>query len=116
MKKVYNKIELENALRCGEKRIVIYGDLAKKIRNKKNVNNVAKVGGAILALSSILFIPLSGGMSALAGAGIAATASVSTISISELALLCGFTIAIYGASKGYNVKFNRDGSVTLIKK
>lgn len=41
------------------------------------------------------------------------TAGGVTISIAELAILTGFGLGIIGLFKGYNVKFNSDGSIEL---
>lgn len=110
-----NKAEFERALKNGEKRIIVYGQLAQKIREKSRKKKIAKKAGIITAFGGLLAAPFTGGLSTAAtGMGIAAlTISMST---AELAILCGLTIAVCGISKGYDIIFNNNGSVQLNKK
>lgn len=119
---VRTKTELETALKAKTKKITVVGPYAEQIaREYQKRHKVAKASGGIgavgVALASIGAAPFSGGLS-LAGLAASAALTVGTVTISavELAIICGFTLGMYGLSKGYDVKFSPDGTVEIIKK
>ena len=110
--------ELQNALKAKESRILIKGALAEKMKSKvKKQKTAKKVGQAAagIGIAAIAAAPFTGGTSlAVSTASIMGlTAGGVTISIAELAILTGFGLGIIGLLKGYNVKFNSDGSIEL---
>ena len=112
---VYTKQELKKALENRESQILVKGELAQTMRKKTKVRKGTKIGGMVLVIVGIVAIPFTGGASSvLTGAGITAL-TVGTVSITalELAILCGFVIAMTGVLKGAKVTFNSDGSVTV---
>ncbi len=119
---VYNKNELQKALEAKEKHIIIKGELAKtikaKAKRKKTLKKVG-IGTAAVGAAAIIAAPFTGGTSLAAGAatmGLTATVggAALTISMGELALIIGGSLALAGILKGYDdVKFNSDGSVEL---
>lgn len=119
---VRTKTELETALKAKTKKITVVGPYAEQIaREYQKWHKVAKASGGIgavgVALASIGAAPFSGGLS-LAGLAASAALTVGTVTISavELAIICGFTLGMYGLSKGYDVKYSPDGTVEIIKK
>lgn len=119
---VRTKTELETALKAKTKKITVVGPYAEQIaREYQKRHKVAKASGGIgavgVALASIGAAPFSGGLS-LAGLAASAALTVGTVTISavELAIICGFTLGMYGLSKGYDVKYSPDGTVEIIKK
>ncbi len=70
--------------------------------------------GEIIATSVALTL-ITGGTSLIAGAT-ALTATELSITAAELAIIAGFTLAMTGLLKGYNVKFNSDRSINLEEK
>lgn len=112
---VYTKQEMKKALENRESQILVKGELAQTMRKKAKVKKSAKIGGIALVIAGIVAIPFTGGASSvLTGAGVAAL-TVGTVSLTalELAILCGFVIAMTGVLKGAKVTFNSDGSVTV---
>ena len=92
-------------------------ELKKKATHQKRAKKGAIIGGGALVLGGLALAPFTGGASA-AGAAAGATAlTVGSLSLTtaELAIIVGGGIAMAGLLKGYNIKFNRDGSVTLEK-
>lgn len=118
MVKVFSKKELERAIENKERNIIVYGELAEKLRKRAKAGKIVKAGGLVAALGGLIAVPFTGGLStSVIGAGVTAfTVGSMTISTAELVVLCGLTISLYGVSKGYNVKFRKDGSVSLEKK
>lgn len=118
MKHVYNKTELQNAIKNNERMIVVHGEMAAKIRKAKMKKKAARFVGGALAIGGLAAIPFTGGTSAAAtAAGVTAlTAGAVTISSTDLAILLGIALAAYGVNKGYNVRFNSDCSVVLEKR
>ena len=119
---VRTKTELETALKAKTKKITVVGPYAEQIAKEyQKRHKVAKASGGIgavgVALASIGAAPFSGGLS-LAGLAASAALTVGTVTISavELAIICGFTLGMYGLSKGYDVKYSPDGTVEIIKK
>lgn len=103
---VTTKEELKLALKQKEKRIVVKGDLANKMRKRARTS---KFISAAVALAAIVAIPFTGGSSA---AGL--IVGKVTISTAELAILVGGGIIIIALLKGYNkIKFEKDGSVII---
>ncbi len=117
MKTVTTTKELEDAIKAGETKILLKGEIADKIRAKKKRKKGALIGGIGLAAAGLIALPFTGGASS-AGiiGGIGLTIGSLTISAAELAILVGGSVAIFGIHKGYNIKFNGDGSVTVEKK
>lgn len=115
MKSVYTESQLKDALNEGCDTIVLYGEIANKVRKKYQTKKNVKRGGIALAIGGILAIPFTGGAS-LPAAVAGLTVGTVTISTAELAILVGGSLAIAGICKGYDVKFNSDGGVTLEKK
>lgn len=110
---------LERALKSKETHIRITGTLAETIKSKiqkqrkrKKLGKLIAAGGIIA--TSVALTPITGGTSLIAGLSITATGL--SITAAELAILAGFTLAMTGLLKGYNVKFNSDGSINLEKK
>ena len=120
MKTVYTKEELAETLKKGETALV-KGSLASEIREKfekrKKVRKGAAIAGGAIAVAGIAAAPFTGGTSLVGTAvGLGAmglTIGTITISIGELALLLGASLAAYGIYKNCEVKFNTDGSVTI---
>lgn len=118
---VYTKNELQKALEAKEKHIIIKGELAKTIKAKAKRKKALKkvgIGTAAVGAAAIIAAPFTGGTSLAAGtAAMGLTATVGgatlTISMGELALIIGGGLALAGILKGYDVKFNSDGSVEL---
>lgn len=123
-----DKNGIRDSIKSENKKITVVGPYAEQIareyqkRHKvAKVAKVAKASGGIgavgVALASIGAAPFSGGLS-LAGLAASAALTVGTVTISavELAIICGFTLGMYGLSKGYDVKYSPDGTVEIIKK
>ena len=114
---ITTKDEFKSALKRKERRILVGGDLAKKFKRRKQMSVAAKVGGGLLIAASAIAIPFTGGASTagmVAGAGmIGLTVGVVTISATELAIIVGGTVALYGIKRGCKVTFNSDGTVVV---
>lgn len=118
---VYTKDELRKALKAKEKNIIVKGEFARTIRGKANKQKTMKkvgIGTAAIGVAALIAAPFTAGTSLVPGAtviGLTATVGGATLTISaaELAILCGVGLAFAGILKGYNVKFNSDGSVEL---
>lgn len=115
MKTVYTKDALEKCLLAGQSALVV-GELAQEIRKntqrKKWVKN-AGIGGILMGL---VLAPVTGGMSlGVTVTGLAATAAgvCLTLSATELAIICGLSLAALAICKGCKVKFQSDGSVIV---
>ena len=117
LKTVYTTKELEDAVKAGEKKILLKGEVAEKIRKRKKRKKGAIIGGAALAIGGLIALPFTGGASA-AGiiGGLGLTIGSVTITAGELAILVGGSLAAYGIHKGYDIKFNGDGSVEITTK
>ena len=120
IKTVYTKEELAETLKKGETALV-KGSLASEIRKKyetrKKVRKSTVITGGAIAIAGLVAAPFTGGTS-LVGSAVALgamglTIGTITISIGELALLLGASLAAYGIYKNCEVKFNMDGSVTI---
>ena len=120
IKTVYTKEELAETLKKGETALV-KGSLASEIRKKyetrKKVRKSTAITGGAIAVAGLVAAPFTGGTS-LVGSAVALgamglTIGTITISIGELALLLGASLAAYGIYKNCEVKFNMDGSVTI---
>lgn len=117
-----DKNGIRDSIKSENKKITVVGPYAEQIaREYQKRHKVAKASGGIgavgVALASIGAAPFSGGLS-LAGLAASAALTVGTVTISavELAIICGFTLGMYGLSKGYDVKYSPDGTVEIIKK
>ena len=120
IKTVYTKEELAETLKKGETALV-KGSLASEIRKKyetrKKVRKSTAITGGAIAVAGLVAAPFTGGTS-LVGSAVALgamglTIGTITISIGELALLLGASLAAYWIYKNCEVKFNMDGSVTI---
>ena len=120
IKTVYTKEELAETLKKGETALV-KGSLASEIRKKyetrKKVRKSTAITGGAIAVAGLVAAPFTGGTS-LVGSAVALgamglTIGTITISIGELALWLGASLAAYGIYKNCEVKFNMDGSVTI---
>lgn len=113
MKTVSTKKEFEQAILDHEEKILCKDEAAKPFLRKRKIKRGATIGGVAIAIAGIVAIPLTGGASALASAGIMSGLVVGSVTISaaELAIICGATIAITGILKGGKVKYvsNNDG-------
>lgn len=116
---VYTKDELRKALKAKEKNIIVKGELARTIRGKANRQKTMKkvgIGTAAIGAAALITAPFTAGTSLVAGAaamGLTVGGATLTISAAELAILCGVSLAFAGILRGYNIKFNSDGSVEL---
>lgn len=115
---VYNKQELQEALKNKEQKIRVEGsyanELAQKIHRKKKVSKAVMVGEAVVALGGLAAAPFTGGTS-LAGsvAGMAAmgiTAGAVTLTTAQLALILGVSASLlgYAIHKKYKITIKRD--------
>lgn len=74
------------------------------------------IGTAAIGAAALITAPFTAGTSLVAGAaamGLTVGGATLTISAAELAILCGVSLAFAGILRGYNIKFNSDGSVEL---
>ena len=114
---VYTKDELRKALKAKEKNIIVKGELERTIRAKANKQKTMKkvgIGTAAIGAAALITAPFTAGTSLVAGAAaMGLTVGGLTISAAELAILIGGSVALAGILRGYNVKFNSDGSVEL---
>lgn len=127
---VTTKDELERAVKNNTEKIVITGDLAKKIISTQKKKSVAKKVGissivlsAVAAVAGLAAAPLTGGASAVAGASFATVALTGggiTLTTAEVAILVVGALGALGISvgiiniiaKNYNVKISA-GSTTV---
>ncbi len=121
MVEVTTKEQLESALQNKEKKIIVKGELANKINKKKKIKTGAKILGGTLIVAGIALAPFTGGAS-LAVSGFTVTTAAGTavaLTTGEIAILAGITAGVgaLGISiallKGYTVKRDKDGSITL---
>lgn len=113
---ITTKEKLSEAIKSGQSRIIVGGELANEIIRKNKRKRNIKIGSVTLLIGSLAAIPFTGGVSTLGVAtAMGLTVGSFTISTAELFLLCGTTVALAGLSNGYNVKFDHD-TVILEKK
>ena len=120
MKTVYTKEQLEETLKKGETALVkgsLASEIRKKYETKIKVRKRTRIAGGAIAVAGLVAAPFTGGTS-LVGSAVALgamglTLGTITISIGELALLLGASLAAYWIYKNCEVKFNMDGSVTI---
>lgn len=115
MATVYTKEEFKTALENKETKILAKGEFARELTKKGKRKKGAIIGGISAIAAGVAALPFTGGASA-AGIGAGAyalTIGTITISTSELAILCGFALGMYGISKDCKVTYNSDGSVTI---
>lgn len=113
---VYTQPEFRKALENRERTILVKGELAREMRRKHNIKRTSRVCSYLLTTAGLAAIPFTGGASSgltAAGLALAATSTTLTISATELAILCGCAIALFGISHGAKIVFNKDGSVTV---
>lgn len=116
MRTVFTVSELESALKSGEKHILCKGEVARKLQKVNKVKKTAPYVGGAMAVIGALGIPFTGGLSGgLAAAGVALTVGTVTISVAELIIIVGGTIAAIGILMGKKVtlKFRPDGCVEV---
>ena len=118
MKKVvYTTTELEEAIKSGETKLLLKGEIAEMIRKRKARKKRTLIGGLALAAAGLVALPFTLGASTpLLIGGLGLTIGTVTISAAELAILVGGSIAIIGLCKDFTITFNSDGSVTLERK
>ncbi len=117
VKVVYTTTELEEAIKAGETKLLAKGELAEKIRKRKERKRKSLKGGLALFLVGLVALPFTWGASTpLLIGGLGLTIGTVTISAAELAILVGGSIAIIGLCRDYTITFNSDGSVTLERK
>ncbi|MBO6255693.1 MAG: hypothetical protein J6O49_18935 [Bacteroidaceae bacterium] len=103
---VRTEAELKAAFAAKEKKIVVVGQMAEDMVNKSKRKKKAKAVGIAVALASLAAVPFTLGASAVGAAvGMGLTIGSITISTTELALLCGTAVAIYGIHKASKVTF-----------
>jgi len=114
---VYTTTELEEAIKAGETKLLLKGEIAEMIRKRKARKKRTLIGGLALAAAGLVALPFTLGASTpLLIGGLGLTIGTVTISAAELAILVGGSIAIIGLCKDYTITFNSDGSVTLERK
>lgn len=106
MRTVRTEAELKAAFAAKEKKIVVVGQMAEDMVNKSKRKKKAKAAGIAVALASLGAIPFTLGASA-AGVALGMGLAIGTLSLSatELAVLCGTAVAIYGIHKASKVSF-----------
>lgn len=117
---VYNKQELQEALKNKGQKIRVEGsyanELAQKIHRKKKVSKAVMVGGAVVALGELAAAPFTGGASlagsaaGIAAMGITAGATAVTLTTAQLALILGVSASLlgYAIHKKYKITIKRD--------
>lgn len=116
-KTVYSTAELEEAIKAGETKLLLKGEIAEMIRKRKARKKRTLIGGLALAAAGLVALPFTWGASTpLLIGGLGLTIGTVTISAAELAILVGGSIAIIGLCRDYTITFNSDGSVTLERK
>ena len=111
---------MAETLKKGETALVkgsLASEIRKKYKTRKKVRKSTAITGGAIAVAGLVAAPFTGGTS-LVGSAVALgamglTIGTITISIGELALLLGASLAAYGIYKNCEVKFNMDGSVTI---
>lgn len=127
---VTTKDELERAVKDNAEKIVITGDLAKKIISTQKKKSIVKRAGiasvvlsAVAAAAGLAAAPFTGGASAVAGVSFATAALTGggiTLTTAEVAILVVGALGALGISvgiiniiaKNYNVKVSA-GSTTV---
>lgn len=110
---VYTKDELQKALESKATKIIIRGELAKRIKRKRRNR---KIVAGIIAAASIAAIPFTGGASAVGASTMGLMAGTVAISTTELVILVGGGIVMTALLIGYRkIKFNADGSVEIYR-
>ena len=118
---VYNKQELQEALKNKGQKIRVEGsyanELAQKIRRKKKVSQAVMVGGAVVALGGLAAAPFTGGASlAVSEAVMAAkgfTVGAVTLTTAELALILGFSVYVIHKNCKIQIKRDKGGDVVV---
>lgn len=117
---VYNKQELQEALKNKGQKIRVEGsyanELAQKIHRKKKVSKAVMVGGAVVALGGLAAAPFTGGAATcwsaagIAAMGITAGATAVTLTTAQLALILGVSASLlgYAIHKKYKITIKRD--------
>lgn len=118
MKIVKTMSELEAAIKANERMIRAEGKIAEQIIKAKKRNKAATIGGAAAIAAGVVLAPFTGGASLMgAAAGTALTVGTITITATELAIICGFTMGMTALLKNYDkISINaKEGTVTLEK-
>ena len=106
MRTVRTENELKAAFETKEKKIVVVGQMAKDMAQKSQRKKKAKATGIAVALASLAAIPFTlGGSAAGVALGMGLTIGTLSLSATELAILCGTAVAIYGIQKASKVSF-----------
>ena len=111
---VYNKQELQEALKNKGQKIRVEGsyanELAQKIHRKKKVSKAVMVGGAVVALGGLAAAPFTGSAAGIAAKGITAGATAVTLTTAQLALILGVSASLlgYAIHKKYKITIKRD--------
>lgn len=109
---VSTKEELKAAMDRHEPKILATGSLAESMRKKSKVKKGLGIGGLLLAIGGVIMIPFTAGTSSVITA-MGLTIGTVSVSATELAILCGFTLGFFGIIKGASIKYNSDGSVEI---
>ena len=122
---VYNKSQLNAAIKANEPIIEICGELGnevvEKIKKKKKIKKSALIVGTVSFIAGAALIPFTSGASAgvmAIASGLTATAAATTVTVTsaELLIIVGAVLGALALIKGYEViKINKDG-VTIKKK
>jgi len=114
---VRNRQELDVAMKSKSELITIEGDLAKKLQKAKKISKLSKAGLAILTATlgvAAVTAPVTGGISLLAAAPVAAITGVEIAAIiAASALGIALVLAIF---KEYDEVSYNDGKLKLKRK
>ncbi len=106
MRTVRTEDELKAAFAAKEEKILVKGPMAEKMVKKAKTRKASKIAGIALVLTSLAAIPFTGGASAVGvSAGLTIGGAALVLTAEELAILCGFALAMYGIYKGSKVKY-----------
>lgn len=105
---VTTKTELERALKAKQFPIRVQGEYAtqilKRYNKTKKIKKTAIVGGALTTVASAAAIPFTGGGSTVGvfagAAAMGLTIGTITLTLGELAVLCGFILGMTGIAGG----------------
>ncbi len=114
---VTTKQELKEAQESHIENIIVMGELADKIKKAQKITKLGKVGLAVLTTAigiGVVTAPMTGGLSLLAAAPVAATTGLGTAAIiSASAVGIALILAVY---KGYDEISYENGKITFRRK